>query len=495
MKDPIKFMRHNGWVPYKKENERILIVCDDPTDERKISDIQLVLGDTQFDFIVGLRRDIVRLIDKLTAQPKMSFSQVESKLMEKKENIFQEEKNEINENDSIIAKFVNQTIVHAYSKGASDIHVETCPGKENTIIRLREDGDCYLYEEVPANWKKALVSRIKIMANLNIAERRLPQDGKIQLLALGKTIELRVAIIPTHGGYEDVVMRILPDQEPVPLDKLNLSPLNNKLFINSVNKPHGIFLVVGPTGSGKTTTLHSALNHINRPELKIWTAEDPVEITQKGLRQVQINQNINLTFSAALRAFLRADPDVIMIGEMRDHETANMGIGASLTGHLVFSTLHTNSAAETVTRLIDLGIDTLNIGDALQGVLAQRLTKTLCPFCKENYRPSAGEMDELASQYGENFWSELKETIESNSMCKPRGCSRCNNSGFKGRTGIHEILVMNQEMKKLIQQKAPAEQIRESAIKNGMRTLKQDGIWKVLKGDTTFDRVRAVCLV
>ena len=504
MKNPIKFMRHNGWVPYKKENERILIVCDDPTNERKISEIQLVLGDTQFDFMVGLRRDIVRLIDKLTAQPiinkltvqpKKSFNHVESELKVTKENSFQEEIKEIDENDSLIARHVNQIITQACSKGASDIHVETCPGKQNTIIRLREDGDCYLYKEIPANWKKAFVSRIKIMANLNIAERRLPQDGKIQLSIKGKKIELRVATIPTHGGNEDVVMRILADQEPIPLDKLNLSPWNYQLFLDSVNKPHGIFLVVGPTGSGKTTTLHSALNHINKPELKIWTAEDPVEITQKGLRQVQINPNIDLTFSTALRAFLRADPDVIMIGEMRDHETANICIGASLTGHFVFSTLHTNSAAETITRLIDLGIDTLNVGDALQGVLAQRLTKTLCPFCKENYRPSKSEIDELGSQYGEKFMPELQETFESNSMCKPRGCPRCDNSGFKGRTGIHEILVVNQEIKKLIQKKAPAEQIRESAIKNGMRTLKQDGIWKVLKGDTTFDRIRAVCSV
>lgn len=491
MKNPVKFMRYNNWVPLKKENERILIVCEDPSDENKVSDIRLLLRDVQFDFMVGLRSDIVKLIDKLIFNETKPIDAIDSETSCNK--IEPHAETDEDENGSIAVKIVNLMILDAYNKGASDIHVETYPDRDDTIIRFRQDGECFLYKEVPADFKRALVARIKIMSNLNIAERRLPQDGKIQLKNGLKTIELRVATIPTYGGNEDVVMRILAAQEPLPLDELNLSPMNKNYFIKTVIKPYGIFLVVGPTGSGKTTTLHSVLGYINTPEKKIWTAEDPVEITQKGLRQVQVHPDIEFTFAAALRAFLRADPDVIMIGEMRDHETAKMGVEASLTGHLVFSTLHTNSAPETITRLIDLGVDPFNFSDALLGILSQRLVKTLCPFCKERYSPAKNEVDSLAKEYGEDRWSEILEIVETITMYSPKGCPKCNNSGFKGRTGLHEILITNKEIKHLIQEKATVDEIREAAIKNGMITLKQDGILKVLKGDTTIEKVRSVC--
>lgn len=501
MKNPIKFMERNGWVPYREVEGKLQIVCEDPLDQSKISDIQLLLGDKPFELFVGLREDIIRMIAKLAGKQVSSGGAIDAVLADIEgdesaiEKEFEDTGMNVDEESSGVIKLTNQIILDAYNQGASDIHIETYPGKHNVVIRFRKDGVCSIYRQIPANWKRALLARIKIMSNLNIAERRLPQDGKIQLKAGGKVIELRVATLPTYGGNEDAVLRILAAQEPLPLDKLNLSPRNHKAFLGAVSKPYGIFLCVGPTGSGKTTTLHSALGHINTPDRKIWTAEDPIEITQEGLRQVQMHADIDLTFAAALRAFLRADPDVIMIGEMRDHETANMGIEASLTGHLVFSTLHTNSAPETVTRLIDLGIDPFNFADALLGVLAQRLVRTLCPFCKEQYKPKKEELSLLEKEYGEEFWPELKATLDSVTMFKPKGCDRCDKSGFKGRTGLHEILVMDQDTKRLIQTKGTVDEIRDSAIKHGMRTLKQDGIWKVLKGDTTIEKVRQVCAV
>ena len=340
MKNPFKLMERNGWVPYRMlEGGTLLIVCEDPTDHVRLGDIQLLVKDGRFELAVGLRDDIMRMIAKMSGKALMAPSgDIDSVLADievgQEQSGGGEESTDdsgmaVQEADSGVIKLMNQVIMDAYKRNVSDIHVETYPGKANTIIRFRIDGDWQEYKQIPANWKRAIVARIKIMSNLNIAERRLPQDGKIQLkLSAAKTIELRVATVPTFGGNEDAVMRILAASEPLPLDKLNLSPRNYDFFTKAVEKPYGIFLVVGPTGSGKTTTLHSVLGYLNKPDTKIWTAEDPVEITQVGLRQVQMQADINLTFATALRAFLRADPDIIMIGEMRDHETANMGIEA-----------------------------------------------------------------------------------------------------------------------------------------------------------------------
>ncbi len=499
-KNPFKFMKYNCWAPYKEVgNEKVIIVCEDPSDQSKVSDIKLLIKG-KFELAVGLRNDIIQFIEKLSGDNPLHLGDIDETLAdiqtedsETRENEFDGEGTTVSSGDSGIIKVVNQVIIDAHKKGCSDIHIETYPGKQETIIRFRKDGVCFLYKEIPANWKKAIVARIKIMSNLNIAERRIPQDGKIQIKFEGQSVELRVATLPTFGGNEDIVLRILAASEPLPLDKLNLSPKNIKSFTDAVALPYGIFLVVGPTGSGKTTTLHSALGHINTLERKIWTAEDPIEITQHGLRQVQMHPSIDLTFATALRAFLRADPDVIMIGEMRDQETASAGIEASLTGHLVFSTLHTNSAPETITRLIDLGIDPFNFADALLGILAQRLVRTLCKKCKEKHIPSQEELAYLAKEYGEDLWPELKATPDSVTMRKPKGCDDCNKTGYSGRTGLHEILSIGAETRRLIQNKASVDDIRKSAIKHGMRTLKQDGIWKVLKGDTDIEKVRAVC--
>jgi type II secretory ATPase GspE/PulE/Tfp pilus assembly ATPase PilB-like protein len=333
------------------------------------------------------------------------------------------------------------------------------------------------------------------MAKLDIAEKRKPQDGKIRFKGTMGVIELRVATIPTAGGNEDVVMRLLAASKPLPLDKMGFSARNLREFQQILAKPYGICLVVGPTGSGKTTTLHSGLGHINTVDMKIWTAEDPVEITQPGLRQVQVHAKIDFTFAIAMRAFLRADPDVIMVGEMRDHETAATGVEASLTGHLVFSTLHTNSAPETIVRLLDMEIDPFNFADALLGILAQRLVRTLCKECKEEYAPSQEEFAELMESYGLDHWGRLGIRYSpAFKLYRPKGCTKCLGSGYKGRMGIHELLVASDEIKRLIQRRQPVEDLRKQAVEDGMTTLLQDGIEKVIAGITDFKQVRAVCI-
>ena len=336
------------------------------------------------------------------------------------------------------------------------------------------------------------------MSRLDIAERRLPQDGKIKMKYGKKEIEYRVATCPTVGGNEDAVLRILAASKPIPLDKMNFSKRNLEMIQTYAEKPYGLILVVGPTGSGKTTTLHSTLGHINKPDRKIWTAEDPVEITQEGLRQVQMLPKIGLDFARAMRSFLRGDPDVIMVGEMRDVETCSIGLEASLTGHLVFSTLHTNSAPETITRLLDMGMNPLNFADALLLIAAQRLVRTLCKECTEEYHPTREEYDILVHEYGseelfnKNIGIPYSEELR---LKKPVGCSKCTDTGYAGRTGLHEVLEGTDEIKRMVMKKALMEEIREMAISEGMTTLKQDGIWKVFKGDCDLKQVMSVCIV
>jgi type II secretory ATPase GspE/PulE/Tfp pilus assembly ATPase PilB-like protein len=402
----------------------------------------------------------------------------------------------VNENDSIIAQLVNHVIAEAYRMGASDIHVEPSSVHKDTTVRFRVDGTCFTPMRIPAPYRRAVVSRIKIMANLDIAESRKPQDGKIAYRPTqNREIELRVATLPTSGGMEDVVLRLLTAKEPMQLDGMGLTPNMREAIETIARKPYGLFLCVGPTGSGKTTTLHAVLQSINTDERKIWTAEDPIEITQDGLRQVQIHPKIGLTFASAMRAFLRADPDVIMIGEMRDRETADVAIEASLAGHLVLSTLHTNSAVETVVRLLDLGCDPFNFADTMLGVLAQRLCKRICSRCKEAYVASPQEYDELVHGYGADEWPlPGLEAATAVRLYRGRGCDLCNHTGFKGRVSIHELLLGSDDMKGLVQGRAKTSVLFRQAKRDGMRTLVQDGIRKVLQGDTTYRQVRAVAL-
>ncbi|MBR9987025.1 MAG: GspE/PulE family protein [Desulfosarcina sp.] len=494
----VPFMRNNIWVPLKSDGNKVVIAVDNPYDLKKIDEIKALFPGRPVSFYVSLKQDILDFI-KLFTQDEKELAEIDdilSQLQVESEEV-EEAESSIGDEDSAVVQLVNKIILDAHSRGASDIHIEPYPGKQNTQVRIRVDGSCTVYQTIPFSYKAAVVSRIKIMSDLDIAERRLPQDGKIKFKKYGgKDIELRVATIPTQGGLEDVVMRLLAAGEPIPLDKMGFSKPNYKNFISVITKPYGLIFVCGPTGSGKTTTLHSALSFINKTETKIWTAEDPVEITQRGLRQVQVKPKIGFDFAAAMRAFLRADPDVIMVGEMRDKETTSIGIEASLTGHLVFSTLHTNSAPESITRLLDMGMDPFNFADAILCILAQRLVRTLCKTCKRNFHPSQEEYDELVREYGkEDFEKNLNiPYTDELKLAKPEGCDLCSNTGYRGRMGIHELLMGTDDIKKLIQTKAEMAKIRGQAIFDGMTTLKQDGIEKVFQGHCDLLEVRKVCI-
>ncbi len=396
----------------------------------------------------------------------------------------------MDENESTIIQLVNRLIAQAVRQNASDIHIEPGPGQEEALVRMRVDGVCQEVLKIPATHIRAMIARIKIMSRLDISERRKPQDGKIAARLQGQPIELRVATLPTVHG-ESAVLRVLSSAQALPFQGLNLSRQKQQQVLRLISRPHGIFLVTGPTGSGKTTTLHALLGQINSREKKIWTAEDPVEITQKGLQQVQVNPKIGFDFAAALRSFLRADPDVILIGEMRDKETARIAVEASLTGHLVFSTLHTNSAPETITRLLGLGLDCMDFAEALLGVLAQRLVRTLCPQCKQAYKPQDKELRQMANFFGDH--AEFQELLQGcPELYQPVGCEKCASLGYKGRTGIHELLLASPEIKSLIVQNSNTAELRDQALQQGMSTLVQDGIVKILQGQIDLQQLRLV---
>jgi type II secretory ATPase GspE/PulE/Tfp pilus assembly ATPase PilB-like protein len=417
----------------------------------------------------------------------------------------QDDELSIEQSDNSLVRLVHTMICDAHAQGISDIHVETLPGREKLRIRFRKDGVLKPYLELPHTYRAAIVARIKIMCDLDISERRKPQDGKINFAKFSPQhkLELRVATIPTSNGLEDVVLRLLANARALPMDQIGLSADNYQRLKAAIERPYGMVLCVGPTGSGKTTTLHSALAHLNTAQRKIWTAEDPVEITQAGLRQVQVNPKIEWTFAKALRAFLRADPDVIMVGEIRDAETAQTAVEASLTGHLVMSTLHTNSAPETVTRLLDMGMDPFNFGDSLLGVLAQRLVRRLCPHCRSARNATGEEIDELlhdwlhvfpegAAPSKDTVLAQWQQTHGPTLMhWHAPGCASCENTGLRGRAALHELMTVTRELRRLIQTGARADQLLHQALADGMHTLRQDGIDKVLAGLTSIAEVRA----
>jgi len=494
----IPFLRTNCWVPLREEDAGPVIAIDNPHDQQKISEIKSLFPGKEPEFCVALKRDILEMINFFFRDDRQQdgIEEILSVMQEETEEI-EEVESEIGEADSMVVKLVNKIILDAHARGASDIHIEPFPGKDNTQVRTRIDGDCVVYQTIPFSYRNAVVSRIKIMSDLDIAERRKPQDGKIKFKnSDGQEIELRVATLPTQGGVEDVVMRLLDAGEPLPLDKIGFTKRNYENFTRAISTPYGLVFVCGPTGSGKTTTLHSALKYLNKPETKIWTAEDPVEITQKGLRQVQVKPKIGFDFAAAMRSFLRADPDVIMVGEMRDRETTSIGIQASLTGHLVLSTLHTNSAPESITRLLDMGMDPFNFSDAILCILAQRLARTLCKDCRQPYHPSPEEHATLVREYGTRLFDENVniQYTEDLMLNRPIGCRNCNSKGYRGRMALHELLMGTDEIKLLVQNRAKVDVIRAQAVKDGMTTLRQDGIEKIFAGPLELQQVRKVCI-
>jgi type II secretory ATPase GspE/PulE/Tfp pilus assembly ATPase PilB-like protein len=483
------FFRELLSIPYVYQ-DKVYIFTYHPKDSERVERIKRLLNLEEVEIAFAFKEDILSAIEAYYQERILEL------LAEEDEVLTEKEEAEALELDSAVVQLVNQIIEEAYRRRASDIHWESLTGRRGLLVRFRVDGECFHYMTIPESQKRGCISRIKIMAGLDIAEKRLPQDGKIKFKTKdGQSFEIRVATIPTIENNEDVVMRILGGIEFRSLEEIDLLPDHYAMLKSILDLPYGLILCVGPTGSGKTTTLHACLKYLNKPNKKIWTAEDPVEIIQDGLRQVQVNPKIGLTFSRLLRAFLRADPDIIMIGETRDQETAHTLIEAALTGHLVLSTLHTNSAPETVTRLLGMGIDPFNFADSLLGIIAQRLAKRLCKYCKRPYTPKPEEIERIKFEYGEHSVKPLTDSLIKKAVFyEPVGCDECNFTGFKGRIGLHEILVPDEELKDLIIKNAPANEIRKVAMRKGMITLKQDGILKVLQGETTLKQVLAVTL-
>ncbi len=515
-----EYVESNQWVPIEDSKEGLVILCPDPERVKSSRIVQNVFPKAKLAYRVTTVKEFKDTLNHFYGAEAVDTGDIGDMISGLEDEQLGEEGGAGDDvsaaADNELVKLVNKIIIDAYHQGASDIHIEPYPGKARTEVRLRKDGSLVPYIEVPGAYRNAIVARIKIMCDLDISEKRKPQDGKIKFRKYGPLdIELRVATIPSQGGVEDVVMRILAAGEPIPLDKLGLSPSNLPKLKDTVSKPYGLFFCCGPTGSGKTTTLHSVLGFLNTPDTKIWTVEDPVEITQKGLRQVQVNKKAGLDFATVMKSFLRADPDIIMVGEMRDKETAGTGIEASLTGHLVFATLHTNSSTESIIRLLDMGMDPFNFADALLGILAQRLAKRLCSKCKQAYAPAGEEVRQILQEYCsellntapfkkdtksayENVYRDLAKSYGNDkgqfTLYKAKGCDACGNTGYKGRVGLHELLVTSDLIKKLIQEHARVAEILAVCLEEGMRTLKMDGIEKVLQGITDMPQVRAVCI-
>lgn len=485
---PLKFLREHGVVPIKQAGESaVTIVTARPFDFPPLDELRLIYGnDTQV--AVAPLPVIIDTINRY--YPLEGTKEVIAELEEEKEAVEGVDFSSIGEEDILgmaseapIIKLVNHILYQAVKRGASDIHIE--PFEKELQIRYRIDGILYPAFNPPKRTQAALVSRLKIMANLNIAEKRQTQDGRMQIKVADKPFDIRVSILPVSFG-ERVVMRLLDKSKTFgALTNLGLSKRDYEVLEQGVRQPNGILLITGPTGSGKTSTLYSILSELNSPEVNIITVEDPVEYQMQGIGQVQVNEKIGLTFAAALRSILRQDPDIVMIGETRDQETAQIAIQAALTGHLVLSTLHTNSAAATITRLIDMGVEPFLIASTVTVVVAQRLVRRLCENCKQVYKPTA----ELLRRLGMTEGDAKKITFY-----EAKGCDECLQTGYKGRLAIFEIMKMSHAVSRLTIDRADTALIQAQAVKDGMTLLVQDGIEKIKEGITTIDEVLSVAM-
>ena len=485
-KVPITFCRRYRVLPLRHEKDDILVASTDPMETVALDDLRLLFGKPVRPVLttgVALLARLNRAYDE-SASPTGAEDVMEdiaaSESLDQIAHELDEPQDLLDSTDEApIIRLVNSVLFQAVRQRASDIHFESF--ERGLVVRYRIDGVLYPVLTPPKRLQASIIARIKIMAGLNIAEKRLPQDGRFAIRTAGKDIDLRVSVLPTSHG-ERVVLRLLEKENRLlNLSEMGFSGDRLSAIHQLIQLTHGIILVTGPTGSGKTTTLYAALSHINSPDKNIITVEDPVEYQLVGIGQMQVNPKINLSFAAGLRSILRQDPDVIMIGEIRDRETAEIAIHASLTGHLVFSTLHTNDAASAATRLIDMGIEPFLVASSVVAVLAQRLLRKICPDCKTPYKPSVDELDRLDLP---------PET--STTLYRGAGCAACSQTGYRGRTGIFELMVLDDEVRRLIGTKADSSAIRQAAIAKGMVTLKQDGAERVLHGQTTLEEVMRI---
>ncbi|BDA78907.1 type II secretion system protein GspE [Leptospira kobayashii] len=477
---PLKLVQRSKIVPFSVEKNKIKVATSDPTDLHPMDDIRSFLKGYDIEFVLAPEQEIMRIVhsqfDKSTAEAKEMMDEMDGSFGDLSD-AFETDALDLS-NEAPIIKMVNVILSQAVSERASDIHIE--PFEKTVIVRYRVDGVLQKVLSPPKSYLAGISTRIKIMSNLNIAENRLPQDGRIKLRLAGKDVDVRVSIIPCQFG-ERIVMRLLnKTDQKYSIYTMGFTDHILNTFKDLIYKPYGIILVTGPTGSGKSTTLYSALTEINTEERNIITCEDPVEYQIDGISQMQMNDKIGLTFAAGLRSILRQDPDVVMVGEIRDEETARIAIQASLTGHLVFSTLHTNDAASSVTRLADMGIEPYLITSTVLGFMAQRLVRVICKDCKVAYKPTDKDLAGLGISR-----KELKNGV----LYKGKGCPTCMNSGYKGRTGIYELMIIDDDIKKAVLQGADSNRIKEIALKNGLSTLRDYGKIKVIQGVTTPDEV------
>jgi len=485
-KIPVYFLRKNKIAPFKAKGHTLYFAIVDPLNIHALDDLKMLYPDHDFEFALSPENEVQRVLQSHFDILKEDTGEVIENLEDANIEILTTPSFEAEDildmaNEAPIIKLVNMIITQAVQDRASDIHIE--PYEKDLIVRFRIDGILYQMFTSPKKFQGAIISRIKIMANLNIAENRLPQDGRIQVKIGGKDIDIRVSIFPTYFG-ERVVLRLLNKTDmSFDLNSLGFSDETLAKFEQLIKKTYGIILVTGPTGSGKSTTLYSVLSGLKTPEINVLTVEDPIEYQLPGIGQMQVKPKIDLTFASGLRSILRQDPDVIMIGEIRDLETAEIAVQSALTGHRVFSTLHTNDAASGITRLLDMGVEPFLITSSVNAFLAQRLVRKLCTHCREPYRPSPKVLADLGIRGARNKGTKLY---------RAKGCDKCLKTGYTGRTGIYELLIVSNQIRRMVMAHAEAYQIKEQAIREGMTTLLRDGAQKALAGITSIEEVLRV---